>query len=398
MPWSYAQFAQIFQGQNLPLAYLDLDSLEANAQAALARSGDKYLRLATKSLRCVPVLHHILSLSPRFRGLMAYDLSEALFLYQQGFRDILVAYPNLEPSALQALAKLLPEQPSICLMIDRPEHLHCLQTHHPNPETPPFEVCLDMDLSWSLPFLHFGVQRSALRNDTDWLNFLDAVAQTPQVKLRGCMGYEAQIAGLGDKKPKQILQNYLIRYLKKASIKRLRQKRQRWITWLKNRFPQADLFNGGGTGSLESSAQEPDLTELALGSGLFAPLLFDHYQAFQPQPASGFVLRIVRQPQTHVYTCLGGGYVASGPYGSDKIPQPNYPAGASLLKHEMAGEVQTPVFYQGPETLQIGDPIGFRHAKAGELCEHFNQLQILRQGKIIDAWPTYRGQNQCFLG
>jgi D-serine deaminase-like pyridoxal phosphate-dependent protein len=96
-------------------------------------------------------------------------------------------------------------------------------------------------------------------------------------------------------------------------------------------------------------------------------------------------------------TCHGGGYVASGAAGVDKLPLPYLPEGASLLPLEGAGEVQTPVAHRGHVPLAIGDPIFFRHAKAGELSEHFNRLLLLSSGKVALDVPTYRGEGKCFL-
>jgi D-serine deaminase-like pyridoxal phosphate-dependent protein len=39
-----------------------------------------------------------------------------------------------------------------------------------------------------------------------------------------------------------------------------------------------------------------------------------------------------------------------------------------------------------------------RHAKAGELAEHFTEYLIVRGDKIAARAPTYRGLGKCFLG
>jgi D-serine deaminase-like pyridoxal phosphate-dependent protein len=39
----------------------------------------------------------------------------------------------------------------------------------------------------------------------------------------------------------------------------------------------------------------------------------------------------------------------------------------------------------------------FQHAKAGELCERFNELYLLKGGEIVGQVPTYRGEGMCFL-
>ncbi len=103
------------------------------------------------------------------------------------------------------------------------------------------------------------------------------------------------------------------------------------------------FVNGGGTGSLELTAAEPAVTEIAAGSGLYGPTLFDAYRAFRPEPAALFALPVVRKPSPGVVTVLGGGYLASGPADAARLPVPFLPTGLSLDKQEGAGEVQTPL-------------------------------------------------------
>ena len=81
-----------------------------------------------------------------------------------------------------------------------------------------------------------------------------------------------------------------------------------------------ELVNGGGTGSLERTAAEAAVTELAAGSGLYGPALFDDYRAFTPRPAAMFALPVVRRPGRGVVTALGGGYLASGPADAARLP------------------------------------------------------------------------------
>jgi D-serine deaminase-like pyridoxal phosphate-dependent protein len=47
--------------------------------------------------------------------------------------------------------------------------------------------------------------------------------------------------------------------------------------------------------------------------------------------------------------------------------------------------------------LGLGDPVVFRHAKAGELCERFDTIVLISQGRIVDRARTYRGDGQCFI-
>ena len=187
------------------------------------------------------------------------------------------------------------------------------------------------------------------------------------------------------------------KWLKRMSYKKIAEKRQRALAEIELKKIKLKFINGGGTGSVESTIEDPSVTEITVGSGFYNAHLFDNYARFRLLPAAGFACAISRIPKKGIYTCAGGGYIASGAIEKLKAPLPMLPAGVKLTENEGAGEVQTPVLYSGTQKLEIGDPIFFRHAKAGELCERFNELFLIRKGKIENRVTTYRGDGQCFI-
>ena len=138
------------------------------------------------------------------------------------------------------------------------------------------------------------------------------------------------------------------------------------------------------------------MTELAAGSGLYSPALFDGYRAFAARPAALFALAVTRLPSRGIATVAGGGWIASGPPGRDRLPVPTHPAGLAWLPTEGSGEVQTPLRGPGVAGLRIGDRVWFRHAKAGELCEHVDVLHTLTGDELSGAVRTYRGEGKSF--
>jgi D-serine deaminase-like pyridoxal phosphate-dependent protein len=139
------------------------------------------------------------------------------------------------------------------------------------------------------------------------------------------------------------------------------------------------------------------VTEVTAGSGFYDSVLFDHYRSLDLRPAAAFAMPVVRKPGRGTATVLGGGYVASGAPGRDRLPEPYLPRGLRLAPLEGAGEVQTPVLGDAAASLGVGDRVYFRHAKAGELCERFANLYLVEGGRIVDEVPTYRGEGKCFL-
>jgi len=156
------------------------------------------------------------------------------------------------------------------------------------------------------------------------------------------------------------------------------------------------LINGGGSGSLHIVSRDHQLTELAAGSGLYGPSLFDHYRNFTPTPAAYFGSPVVRKPSPRHAVVYSGGYIASGPPGWSREPLPWVPRQLRLLRTEGAGEVQTPLRGPAAVALRVGDEVWFRHAKAGELCERFDRLHLVQGDQIIDEVPTYRGEGRNY--
>lgn len=387
---TYSYYRNIFNGQRFPLAFLDRDALDANIQSIVSRAFPKKIRIATKSIRCVKALEYILSSnSQAFCGLMAFRADEAIELANLGFDDILIGYPVVNAPMLEALAGIAAQGRRITLMVDSEKQVQLLAgiAERYGVVLP---LCLDVDMSVDFPGLHFGVWRSPVQSPEQVKKLAQAIKQYPQLTLEGLMGYEAQIAGLADNMPGSGLKNQAIRLLKRLSVAKVAERRRKAVDTLQQMGFTLRFVNAGGTGSLEQSALEPWVSEVTAGSGFFQSHLFDYYTHFLHRPAAGFALEITRIPQQHKYTCFGGGYIASGATGGEKQPLPWLPANCKLTAQEGAGEVQTPINYKGDQVLDIGDPIFFRHAKAGELCEHFDSLFIVSNGKIVDQWSTYR--------
>lgn len=383
----YHTYLRILNNPGSPVLFLDLAAFEKNLTWIKNNSGNKKIRIATKSVRSKMILKKILDSDPVFQGLMTFDLREALWLRSEGFKDILMGYPSTDKDGLDELAR---NPQDITLMVDLPEHLRMLEeiaSRHGKQ----FEVCVDIDLSMDLPGIRFGVYRSKINNLSSLEEFLAELKNCRHVKLTGLMGYEAQIAGVMDK------HSFLIRLLKKISISKLQRRRKEMVNAIKNHGHNLLLVNGGGTGSLASTRTEEDVTEITVGSGFYSPVLFDHYEEFKLTPALLFTLPIVRHPEKNIFTCLGGGYIASGALEAIKQPTPYLPEGLKLLKHEGAGEVQTPLQYSGDEKLSIGSAVIMRHAKAGEVCERFQKIKILKDNQIIEEVLTYRGEGQTFV-
>ena len=392
----YDDYRHLLAGRRLPAAFVDLDVLDANLADLRRRAGSLRIRLVTKSIRSIAILRRALASSPQFQGLMCYSPAEAAWLASLGFDDLLVAYPSVEPDDLHAVAAQVRAGRTIALMVDAAIQVRRIAAIA-QAEGVVQPVAIDLDMSSDFPGLHFGVFRSPVDGAAAALALAAEIARQPSLRLDGLMGYESQIAGLMDAVPGKVLKNAVVGWLKRRSIPEINERRRATVAALAAAGHTLRFVNGGGSGSFESTRADTSVTELAAGSGLYVPTLFDHYRAFEARPAAGFAVAVTRAPRPGIVTCAGGGYPASGPGGADRMPRPWLPAGCTLIANEGAGEVQTPVRVPAGVTLAPGDPLLFRHAKAGELCERFNELLLIEDGAVVDAVTTYRGDGKCFF-
>lgn len=372
-----------------PLAALHLPSLRANLADLRRRAGGTRIRLASKSIRCRGVLVEALGAGLRgddgVRGVMAYSLSEALWLVGHGCDDVLMGYPTVDASALARLGADPAALGAVTLMVDDVRQLEI--AHEAGAVGA--RVCVDVDASLRWGPLHLGVRRSPLRGPAD-VRPLARRAVDLGFRVVGVMFYEAQVAGVPDDVRG-------IRLVKRASLRRLLGLRAEVAATLADvTGERPEIVNSGGSGSVAESASDPAVTEVTAGSGLYVPGLFDHYRSFTPRPSLFFALPAVRTPAPGHTTFLYGGYTASGVPGLDRLPVPARPSGLRYLPREGAGEVQTPVRGKVP----IGGRAWWRHAKAGELCERFDVLHVVDDDgdgpRVVGTWPTYRGEGKCF--
>jgi D-serine deaminase-like pyridoxal phosphate-dependent protein len=330
-------------------------------------------------------------------GESQYYATEGAAVVGPAARNLLLAYPTMQLADAEALA-------------DANRYARAAGVVDDAAQIPPLAaaaraagtripVVIDVDMSWRpIAALHIGVRRSPLRDPAAVVGLAHTIIAEPSLAFDGIMGYEAQIAGVQDTAPFAAWQNPLKRALKRGSRPSVARARRVIVDALRAAALPVTTVNGGGTGSVDWSARDSALTELTIGSGILVGHLFDHYAGLSLAPALFFALQATRRPAAGIVTCHGGGWIASGPGGGDRLPVPVFPTGARLLPLEGAGEVQTPVALANHADVELGDPVFFRPAKSGELAEHFDEYVLVRGDRIEARVSTYRGLHRRFLG
>ncbi|MFA5905581.1 MAG: alanine racemase, partial [Desulfobacula sp.] len=288
----YDRYKSLFKDERFPLAFVDLDRFDRNV-AYVAKTQEKTgktIRVASKSIRCPALIQRVFDQGRgAYKGILAFTMEEAGFLSDHGFDDIVVAYPCVRENDLALFAEKTRKGADICLMTDCRHHLSAV-SRAAQKEGVILNVALDMDMSFRPlgSLLNLGVRRSPVHSLKEVLALAKEAGDLPGIRIKGLMGYEAQIASVNDDFPSHRLpnrvKNMIFRAVKKFSVSELTKRRGRVVRALRDLGIPLDFVNGGGSGSLVSTGQDESVTEVTAGSAFFAPGLFRffHEVSFEP--------------------------------------------------------------------------------------------------------------------
>lgn len=368
-----------------PCAAVDIAAFDHNAEQMVGRSRGLPIRVASKSLRSVAALRRALD-HDGFQGILAYSVPEAIHLAQEGFDDIVVAYPCVNTAALSELAADQKLRETITVMVDCTAHLELIEAAAQG--AGPVRVAIDLDCTLHLPGAVIGPRRSPVRTPEQVEELAREIVEKRCLRLVGVMAYEGQVASVAD--AESGVAGSVKRWLRRTSMEQLAPRRKACIEAARG-FADLEFVNGGGTGSLDVSADEGTLTELAAGSGFYTPVIFDNFATVNHRAAAFFICQVSRIPAKGWATVNSGGWIASGPPAADRVPVAVHPGGLKYSATEGAGEVQTPLHGPGADSVSVGDLVWFRHAKAGEMTEHVDGIVAVAPDGTAEMWDTYRG-------
>lgn len=151
-----------------PVAVVDLEAFDANADDLVRRAAGKPVRVASKSVRCRALLERVLA-RPGFAGIMSFTLAESLWLARAGFDDVLLAYPSADRPAYAELAADPKLAGAVTVMVDDHAQLDLIDAARAG-GTQEIRVCLELDTSLRMlgGRVRIGALRSPLRSPPSW--------------------------------------------------------------------------------------------------------------------------------------------------------------------------------------------------------------------------------------
>ena len=279
----YEEYETIFAEVEAPFAFVDLDAMGANAAEMLGRAGGKPIRVASKSLRCRALLERILRGDPGFEGLMTFTLPETLWLAEQGFENLLLAYPTADAGALGELALRTVANPggAPIVMVDCAEHLDAIESVLGAGAAPVRALRRrrrELVRRWAAGSRR-APERSPVHTVEQAVELAREIDRRPQVELVAMMAYEGQIAGVGDLPPGRRCAAGRSASCSDARRRAAEPARRRSVA-RSARLAELPIVNGGGTGSLRADRRGGRRSPRSPPApGFYAPTLFDAYRA-----------------------------------------------------------------------------------------------------------------------
>ena len=227
---------------------------------------------------------------------MTYTLPETLWLAEQGFEDLLLAYPTADVGALGGWRCARPPTRRGAGGDGRLRSAPGDDRVGARRRRAPMRVCIDIDASWWAlgGRVKIGAKRSPVRTAEQAVDLAREIDRRPQIDLVALMAYEGQIAGVGDRPPGRRMRGAAIRFMQRRSAAELAERRAA-IVAASREVAELEFVNGGGTGSLELTVDRGGGDRGDGGVGVLRPHPVRPLQPLQPHPRRG--LRAAGRPQ-----------------------------------------------------------------------------------------------------
>lgn len=350
-----------------PALVVELDALERNIQkiAGTCRRHGVSWRPHVKGQKVPAIAHKALAAGAI--GVTCAKVSEAEVMAAAGIPDILIANQVVGPAKLLRLAELC-RGSAVTVAIDHPVHVAALEEAASDAGVQ-IGVVIEVDI---------GIGRAGVAPGAAVPTFGAMVARHPHLRFRGVMGWEGHTTAIPELPAKQAAVSAAVRSLV-ASANLCRE----------SGLP-VDVVSCGGTGTYWLTAQEPGVTEIQAGGGVFCDVRYRRVFGVDHEYALTVLTTVTSRPNPQRVICDAGRKTMS-----DDAAAPE-PLGIKDVRSVKLSAEHTTIELSAPhETPAIGDKVSFVVGYSDSTVHLSDTLIVVRDGNVEAVWPiTARGKTQ----
>jgi D-serine deaminase-like pyridoxal phosphate-dependent protein len=343
-----------------PALLVDLDVVEANIARMTKIFRDRGInwRPHTKGMK-IPALAQKL-IDAGAIGVTCAKLGEAEVMAAGGIKDILVANQIVGP---QKLARLVAVQhhADVMVVVDSWENVSAIDAAAVAAGVR-VRVLIEVDT---------GMNRAGVQPGEATLAFAKKIAPLKGVKFTGLMTWEAHALSKTDPAEKRkTVEAALAGFVASAEL-------------IRAAGIPVEILSCGGTGTYWISAEQPGITEIEAGGGIYSDVVYRQKFGVEHPYAMTVLTTVTSRPVPTRIICDAGRKTLSGDAASPE------PLGVGKVKTLFLSAEHAIITLEEPnDAIRIGDKIEMVVGYSDTTVHLHEEMYGIRKGKVEAVWPV----------
>jgi D-serine deaminase-like pyridoxal phosphate-dependent protein len=341
-----------------PALLVDLDVMAGNIDriARTCREHGVRWRPHTKGQKTPEIIR--MELAAGARGITCAKVGEAEAMVGAGIGDILIANEIVGELKVRRLVELL-ARADITVAIDNRLSVAELGDAAAA-RGRRLGIVIEVDI---------GMHRAGVQPGSAVVELANAAAGHPGLAFRGVMGWESQAVTIADAQAKEKVVVEAVAQLTASAAA------------CSKAGHRIEIVSCGGTGTFPYCIQQPGVTEVQVGGGIFSDMHYmTHYHA-DFAPALTILATVISRPTPTRLVLDAGRKTMSG---DSAMPQPiGLPAQKSM---RLSAEHSTIELEVGSETPRVGDKIELIVGYSDTTVHLHEEIVGIRSGRIEGIW------------
>ncbi len=353
-----ALLGQPIEAADTPTLYVDLDALEHNVGMMAGRASDAGVawRPHVKASKSPDLAKQLLAGGAQ--GITCAKVAEAEAMVAGGVTDILIANEIVGPLKIARLIALAREA-RLCVAVDDLRNISDLSAAAAR-------VGVELDV---LVDINIGTNRCGVSPEVA-PELARAVSDAPALRLRGLMGYEGHVVGIGDLEAKEAASAAAAEIFAAAR------------SGVEAAGMAVEIMSGGGTGNYWFNVQMGAANELQAGGGVLLDRTYQEHMRVPGHRQSLFVQAQVISTAVPGFAIADAGWKTTGMHTG--LPLSVAPAGVEVVG---LNAEHTKLRLDPDTSIEPGDRVKMIPSYSDSTMLLHRMLYAVRAGAIEAIWP-----------